>query len=144
MGTLTKLCTKCGLEQDLDNFYIELKAGDGHQKYCIPCQKRLVRASVLKRQSYYKEQQRIRNLAQYGLSLEKYQDLVQKQENRCKICGVVQDLVVDHNHETGQFRGLLCISCNAGLGFFKDDPEFLLYAHKYLLDFKGKAEGFGG
>lgn len=57
----------------------------------------------------------------------------------CYICGqtnfergVSQKLASDHNHETGQLRGLLCINCNRGLGMFEDDVEFLESAVKYL------------
>ena len=51
----------------------------------------------------------------------------------CVICGNTGKLVVDHDHTTGAVRGMLCSSCNLGLGKFKDDPELLEYARIYLL-----------
>lgn len=51
----------------------------------------------------------------------------------CVICGDDSKLVVDHDHVTGSVRGMLCSSCNLGLGKFKDDPDLLEYARIYLL-----------
>jgi hypothetical protein len=70
----------------------------------------------------------------YGLTLEQYQSLVEKQGGRCAICKRVLEkiLVVDHCHETGRVRGLLCDRCNAGLGMFVDNPLILKSAIEYL------------
>ena len=70
----------------------------------------------------------------YNISLEEYIDMYIKQKGVCKICkteGFRLDpnskikLVVDHCHNTGKVRGLLCHNCNRGLGLFKDSLEFL-------------------
>lgn len=51
----------------------------------------------------------------------------------CQICGLVSDkLVYDHDHKTKVFRGWLCLVCNMALGSFKDDPNILRNAIKYL------------
>jgi hypothetical protein len=50
----------------------------------------------------------------------------------CVICGVEETLVVDHDHKTGQVRGMLCNHCNRGLGHFRDDPTLLEFAAQYL------------
>jgi len=73
----------------------------------------------------------------YGLSLVAYRSLVENQNGKCAICrgppnGRVLKLVVDHNHETGKIRELLCDACNRALGFFKDDPSRLRAAAFYL------------
>ena len=51
----------------------------------------------------------------------------------CTICGVDDDLVVDHDHRANKIRGMLCNRCNKGLGLFKDDPELLEFARIYIL-----------
>jgi len=54
--------------------------------------------------------------------------------NECVICGdTTKPLVVDHDHKTGQIRGLLCNHCNRGIGHFRDDPNLLEFARMYLL-----------
>lgn len=50
----------------------------------------------------------------------------------CEICGINTKLCWDHDHATGKFRGTLCVSCNLGLGSFRDDPQFLRAAADYL------------
>lgn len=73
----------------------------------------------------------------YGMEPETYFDMLNKQNGVCAICGKEDDgsgkrLHVDHNHVTGKIRGLLCRSCNAGLGHFKDNQHLLDGAIKYL------------
>jgi hypothetical protein len=79
----------------------------------------------------------------YGISLEQYQKMVIDQGNKCKICGrnetvinrrtgKVQTLSVDHCHEIGKVRGLLCQSCNHAIGKFRDDPLLCRRAADYL------------
>ena len=69
----------------------------------------------------------------YGLTLEKVDKMYQEQKGCCAICGNHYDkLVVDHNHDTGKVRDLLCNICNLGLGKFKDNKNILLLAVKYL------------
>ena len=73
--------------------------------------------------------------AAYGISTEEYDKLKESQNNLCAICQVkfeVAVLVVDHCHKTGKVRGLLCHSCNKGIGFLQDDPKLLQKAVRYL------------
>lgn len=71
----------------------------------------------------------------YGITLSEFLAMHEKQGNVCKIClGIrgVRKLVVDHQHETGKVRGLLCENCNRGIGLFDDNIEILKSAIKYL------------
>jgi len=77
-----------------------------------------------------------RNLkVRYGLTLEQYHKLLQAQENRCAICNQLFEdskVCVDHNHTTGNVRGLLCTFCNVGLGYFREDSTIMNAAIKYI------------
>ncbi len=72
----------------------------------------------------------------WGLSLEAFESWSEQQNNVCAICqnpnGWRKHLVVDHNHETGNLRGLLCDRCNRAIGFFEDNPALLRKAALYL------------
>jgi hypothetical protein len=76
----------------------------------------------------------------YGLSHDDFIALWNKQSGRCAICEVEMcstgrsrnSCHVDHDHKTGKVRGLLCLSCNHGIGKFKDDVELLAKAIVYL------------
>jgi hypothetical protein len=76
----------------------------------------------------------------YKITLADYEKLLTKQRGRCAICGTKTpgcgwtSFPVDHDHETGKVRGLLCQSCNKGLGNFKDDIQNLRRAIDYLED----------
>jgi hypothetical protein len=68
-----------------------------------------------------------------GISWQKYEKLYEEQEGKCTICGKwCERLHIDHDHATGKFRGLLCLSCNSGLGQFGDDIPRLVRAILYL------------
>lgn len=77
----------------------------------------------------------------YGIGIKSYEKMLEKQESKCKICkgeGFVMaehhklKLVVDHCHDTGKVRGLLCHNCNRALGLLKDDVVALCRAIQYL------------
>ena len=85
-------------------------------------------------------------MAQYGLTIEDYQAMRDTQQGACAICRRDEPgkgdrpgkhtkefwLHVDHNHDTGEIRGLLCGACNRGIGLLNDDPALLLRAATYL------------
>lgn len=71
----------------------------------------------------------------YGITLDEYKELLSSQGGKCAICQsapLSKNLCVDHNHDTGKVRGLLCDMCNKGLGHFKDNLELLSKAVKYI------------
>jgi Recombination endonuclease VII len=78
-------------------------------------------------------------IEKHGLGSEDYEQMLVKQDNRCAICCLspasVGPLKIDHDHDNGAVRGLLCRSCNLGLGHFKDDPYLLDDARKYLFEY---------
>lgn len=85
----------------------------------------------------YAERQRIAQLKRlYGLTLQEYDIMLSKQKGLCAICNTIlvpgRETIIDHNHETGKNRDLLCGSCNKVLGFAKDRPETLRLAAEYL------------
>ena len=68
----------------------------------------------------------------YKLPVEEYDRLVASQNGQCAICAAVTKLCVDHCHETGKVRGLLCLTCNTGIGHLKDSIEIIRQALYYL------------
>ena len=68
----------------------------------------------------------------YGLGLNEYRNMARKQMFKCEICGQFKTLCVDHCHTTGKIRGLLCKTCNSGIGLLKDNRRYLLNAIEYL------------
>lgn len=75
---------------------------------------------------------------QYGITRVQYLTMLMSQDNRCAIClrrpkASQPDLAVDHDHVTGEIRGLLCARCNHDLlGVFGEDAERFLRAYEYL------------
>ena len=81
----------------------------------------------------------MRLLTNYGITAEAYTALEQAQNHKCKICRTpaykashTGTLHVDHDHDTGEVRGLLCLNCNLMLGHAKDNPSILLKGIQYL------------
>ncbi len=78
--------------------------------------------------------------AKYNLSLEEYDDICEKQGGVCAICGEFNingnRLVIDHDHQTGKVRGLLCGSCNCGIGYLKESATIMKKAMKYIKENK--------
>jgi hypothetical protein len=78
------------------------------------------------------EYYRKRLLSRYRLTPAVFKSMAEAQGNRCAICKRKSKLVVDHCHAAGHTRGLVCGTCNIGLGMFKDTPALLIAAAKYL------------
>lgn len=87
---------------------------------------------------YYKIR-KVKDLCKkYNITLEQYNEIINKYDGKCHICKSEEsrkgfkDLCIDHCHDTLKVRGLLCNSCNVGLGCFKDNLELLKKAIDYL------------
>ena len=75
-------------------------------------------------------------MRRYGIVPEQFEAILVAQGGRCAVCGVAEsgarDWHMDHDHYTGEPRGILCVRCNGGLGLFKDSPALLEKAAHYL------------
>lgn len=115
----TKICSKCKRVLSMSNFYCRRTASDGRSGICKDCQSVITKNSILK--------------GRYGITIGEYDQMLIKQNYKCAICGNKLDHpYVDHNHETGEVRGLLCNSCNLMIGMAKESKDTLQAAIKYL------------
>jgi hypothetical protein len=71
-------------------------------------------------------------MKRYGITEEEYEAIKVSQAGVCAICSSDEELVVDHCHENGHIRGLLCKQCNGALGMFKDNIQTMQRAIGYL------------
>lgn len=147
-----KICSRCKQEKVIDDFRaMPRMTKNGIKVYrnshCLLCEKVYSADHYLRtksrRQELHKEwrddnKDKLRGYrlkADYGLTVEQYQEMYDAQEGLCSICGDHHDtLCVDHSHETGKVRGLLCSSCNIALGKLKDDAVIVQRAADYLLE----------
>lgn len=86
----------------------------------------------------------------YGVTLDEYRAQLRRQHYRCEICQYKfppnehgKEGFVDHDHATGMVRGIICRTCNTGLGFFRDDEERMLRAVQYLLKYRRERPNLG-
>lgn len=121
-----KICRKCNTEKELTEFYKHPSTADRRDTICKKCKldnQRVDRKLNPDRHSAYQLRRSIQT--KYGISWEEYERMGDDQAWRCLICQRHQDdltrrLVVDHDHETGKIRGLLCQRCNSALGYLED------------------------
>ena len=117
------LCKMCGVVYPETTEFFHAN-GKYLERKCKKCKNKL--------------QQNLLREKKYGVSPEHFEILREKQNGKCAICKlpeeelIHQSLHVDHSHETGSVRGLLCFYCNVGIGHFKDDIDRLKLAIKYL------------
>ena len=145
----TKTCSSCSEEKSLDLFYNYTKSKDGKFRQCKDCQKDSVRRYKKKMgKAYYERERYYKWKATYGLSKEEYEEMLNEQDGKCAICESDVHLVdnngkrsaIDHCHNTGKVRGILCNNCNRGIGFLGDNSKVVKKALSYLLKFENKKE----
>jgi hypothetical protein len=139
-----KVCKGCHLSKPVGEFGSHPSTADRLMPKCRGCETDRV-AEYRKRKMNedakgYRLSRKIVNwLHRFGISHADYQALLDKQEGRCAICRTTDPgcgweyFPVDHNHETGEVRGLLCNDCNTAIGRMKDDPNRVHRAWLYLL-----------
>lgn len=140
-----KKCSTCGEEKVITSFYKRKASIDGYAPHCKDCDNKRRNEWRKNNPERQQESQRNRNLlTRYGITLNDYEDIFEKQGCKCGICGTKENysghtgprkewsFSVDHCHFTGKIRGLLCNDCNRALGLFKDNPEILKQAILWL------------
>lgn len=151
----SKVCYSCEMSKSLEDFYKDKGCKYGRANICKEChksrmskirnnrtkeEKRIVyeKYKVWKEtdpnyKDYHKKYWHKNKFHRYGITEDDYNKMLTNQEYRCKICGSTPEIFhTDHCHETGKVRGLLCITCNVGLGSFRDSEKLLLKAIEYL------------
>ena len=132
IGIQIKQCRMCNHKKPTTEFYAskhKKRSRDGFQAYCKSC-------SLMNNRSHIRK-------AKYDLTDDEYRRILEHQDGVCAICrraeiaftnksDRVRSMAIDHDHETGNVRGLLCTKCNTGLGAFEDDPDLLLAAIEYV------------
>lgn len=112
----SKVCLVCGIDKPLTEYY--LHTDKYSRKTCKKCSNRQAEENRNRTPEQKKELDRARNLMnKYGITIHQYAELLKKQDDKCAICDRHKDefksnLAVDHNHATGEIRGLLCSYCN--------------------------------
>lgn len=150
-----KFCPHCGEESPNDQFYKRSGRSDSLQSWCIECTKELRRNNKVYQAKMAKEKraklgtagQRDRREYQlqyhFDITSEEYESILRSQGGVCAICSKPdgQDLhssnrfkrlSVDHDHDTGMVRGLLCSNCNRAVGYLQDSPANARRATEYL------------
>ena len=157
-SAITKVCRDCHTAKPLDQFgntNAKLRAAQKNpgrfgglylRSYCKPCGRtRSAQFRNAKGADWMKDYMLRKD---FGITLEQFQAMWDEQSGLCAVCnvpmerGTVKDTrgqtcCVDHDHDTGSVRGLLCFNCNTGLGKFGDDADLLLRAARYLISKEG-------
>lgn len=150
----TKICNKCGEVKDLSEYHVNRRFSDGLNRTCKTCY------AAHRKEMYWSDPEKYRAKVRagkhnapgnpykwaarlksaYGLSPWMWEWMFSSQGGKCAICQTAAAEVVDHDHITGQVRGLLCHKCNRGLGHFGDDIEMTSRALEYLIDARDRGD----
>lgn len=146
---MKRVCTSCHEEKDIENFKFEVNRGQ-YRTQCRTCRNAQRRVRLQNdpqqrekknertKQWYWSNRDKAhdnRISKKYNIPLGQYAQLLEKQGGVCAICGETngnERLVVDHSHQTGEIRGLLCNNCNVMLGYAGDNPKRLVRGALYL------------
>ena len=131
---MLRKCSRCHVEKEQSSEYFYRQ-----DRYCKDCRK------AYRREQYHADpeadldkQHKAHIKRLYGLEPEEYEALLEAQGGACALCGAKRGnlknrrLTVDHDHQRGLVRGLLCQRCNSGLGMFDDDADKLRAAAAYI------------
>jgi hypothetical protein len=124
-----KRCADCKQTKPYDEFPRNRNTKDGYHCYCKACNNARTYES---RQRLHGGSRHYHLKHRYGIGSDEFDELVRQQGGVCAICGRENPEHVDHDHATGDVRGILCFNCNGGLGQFHDSIEFLEAAAAYL------------
>jgi Autographiviridae endonuclease VII len=152
----TKFCGGCKQTKFLSEYTPSRRYNTGVESKCKLCRNKFMRENRAKDPERHRHYCRKHNAKRkndpayiaarsnrnykkkYGLSKQEVQYLHTIQNNKCAICDVPAStqrygvLKVDHNHTTGNIRGLLCSACNLGIGYFKENITAIKEAANYL------------
>lgn len=134
--TGSKTCTKCGATKDITEFYRRggKQSPNTRHNHCKECTKKRVSATP----SIVKREQALKRM--YGITQQDYDVMLTEQNNQCAICETTEPggrhtsnyFVVDHCHDTGKVRKLLCHKCNTAMGLLGDNVSVIESMIKYL------------
>ena len=135
-----KYCKCCNKLLPKSEFHKCFTNKDGLSVSCKSCRK-IQNAKRYKQNKEYWKAYNGRNKSnrlvnEYGIDYEEYRKIIKLQNNKCKICGCELESerksFIDHNHETGEIRGVLCPSCNTAIGLLQDNTNILAQAMLYV------------
>jgi len=138
--SIQKKCTTCKVVKSLEHFNKNKSKSDGLNSLCRDCSnarsRQYYRQNPEKHRSNvaaYKKSNYARTRAQsLGLNTEDVEQAITLSDGKCGVCKRKRVLVIDHDHVTMKVRGLLCITCNTGIGKLGDNVEGLQKALQYL------------
>ncbi len=137
----SKVCSSCRCDLPLSDYNSQKSSRDDLQSVCKSCAKSHRQKKLAENPDHYYG---LHLKKTYGMSLEEFHEMEKSQNYKCKICGTTDPgtykgkgvlrnhFAVDHDHDTGKVRGLLCRGCNIGIGMLDDDLKRIEAAAVYL------------
>lgn len=130
---VAKKCSKCGEWKEPSDFYRKTVSRDWLTSWCRACtciqNADYVRRNRDKHKVWWKKTMLKQR---YGITLDEYHDLLEFFEHKCVICSKKEDLCIDHDHETGDIRGILCRPCNLAVANIGENAENARRLVKYI------------